>query len=346
MKRRGLGHTCGRETPGQGRDGALPWPIVLDGIAKRYGSERSGQWALRGIDLVIEPGVTGLLGRNGAGKTTLLQILATLLEPTVGTARLGPFDSRRDHQAIRPWLGYLPQHQGFYPTLTVEETLRYLATLQGLDPVGPAIGRALAAVHLTERAGARVATLSGGMYRRLGLAQALLGDPPVIIVDEPTAGLDPLEQQRFRHLLGTLGASGERTIILSTHVVADVATVAQRLAVLERGELLFRGSVGDLTARARSQTWSWRATLDAVEEARHRHGLIVTSLTPVDDTGPAIPQRVLAHVLGPKPAPEATPRDPTLEDGYFALIGRTEHDEDEQHTPAPARGWAQLFRNR
>lgn len=152
----------------------------------------------------------------------------------------------------------------------------------------------------------------------------------MLIVDEPTAGLDPVEQQRFRTLIGTLGAQGNRTILLSTHIVDDVATVANHLAVLERGQLVFQGSVRDLAARARGTTWSWRADVNVVDTARRNGQLLVTSLTPLDPSqfpGASTSSQVLAHVVGPQPTPEATPREPTLEDGYFTLMGRTEDDD-------------------
>lgn len=300
-------------------------PIIISHISKRYSSRSSAPWALNDVSLTIEPGVFGLLGRNGAGKTTLLQILATLLKPTAGSVQVGPFDGQRDRWDVRSHLGFLPQEQGFYPQLTVNETMRYMAALQRLDNAEPHIQRALEAVNLSDRAKWRVGKLSGGMKRRLGLAQALLGDRPVVIIDEPTAGLDPIEQQRFRTLLGTLGAQGNRTIILSTHIVADIATVARRLAVLERGKLVFEGNVSELTALAQGRCWLWRTTIEAVDAARSNSSLLITSLTPV--TG-GNANEVIARVEGEQPAPEATPTEPTLEDGYFSIIGARDGDEE------------------
>jgi ABC-type multidrug transport system ATPase subunit len=302
----------------QRHQAVFSFPITISGLSKRYRGAKPGVWALRDVDLRIEPGVFGLLGRNGAGKTTLLQIIATLLNPTTGSALIGPYNTRRDRWAIRRHLGYLPQEHGFYPTLTVAETLRYLAVLSGIQPTRPAIERALGAVNLVDRAGARVSSLSGGMRRRLGLAQALLNDPAVLIVDEPTAGLDPVEQQRFRTLLGTMGARGDRTIILSTHIVADVAIGASHLAVLERGHLLFQGTVPELTERAKGNSWLWRATLTEIEAARQKQSAVVTSLTPVAGSS----QVVDARVVGPQPDLAAVAQEPSLEDGYFTLLGK------------------------
>jgi ABC-type multidrug transport system ATPase subunit len=315
------------------------FPIFLSGVSKRYGKVQNGKWALRDVSFVIEPGIFGLLGCNGAGKTTLLQILATLLEATSGSIHIGPYDVPHQRWAIRSrvGLGFLPQEQGYYPKLTVTQTLRYLAALQGLEQPQRHIDRVLEAVNLSDRTRSRVSTLSGGMRRRLGLAQALLGDPRVVIVDEPTTGLDPVEQQRFRMLLGTLGAQGNRTIILSTHIVADVATVAGRLAVLEKGQLAFQGSVTELAARARGYSWLWRTTIDVVEAARRERPLLITSLTPVTD-GTGTAHEVIARVEGMRPAPEAIPCEPTLEDGYFSIIGGTDQDDDyRQHLATKLR---------
>jgi ABC-2 type transport system ATP-binding protein len=297
--------------------------IILSGIIKRYGRARNEKWALREIDLAIEPGVFGLLGRNGAGKTTLLQILATLLEPTSGNIRIGPYDAIHQRWQVRPLLGFLSQDQGFYPRLTVMETLQYLATLQNLEHAQQHIERALEVVNLSDRKRSYVGTLSGGMRRRLGLAQALLGDPPILIVDEPTTGLDPVEQQRFRTLIGSLGAQGNRIILLSTHIVADVATVASKLAVLEQGTLVFQGTVHSLTDMAQNRCWQWRTNITQIETMRQQKQILVTSLTPVtDNTGN--PDQVIARVVGNAPSPDAIECTPTLEDGYFAIIGAGE----------------------
>lgn len=301
------------------------WKVELVGVSKRYGSEARGKWALRDTDLTIESGVFGLLGRNGAGKTTLLNILATLLEPTTGKIHVGPYEIKRERLAARSLLGFLPQEQGYYPRLTVKETLRYLAALQGLTQVDKEIDRVLESVNLRDRLKSRVGTLSGGMRRRLGLAQAMLGSPRLLIIDEPTTGLDMVEQQRFRILLGTLGALGDQTIILSTHIVADVATVASKLAVLEQGRLIFHGNVQELARRARGQRWLWRTTMETLEATRQQQHIVVTGLTPIAD-GTAAPNEVLVHVDGACPAPEAIACEPSLEDGYFSLIGGTEND--------------------
>ncbi|HVB20808.1 MAG TPA: ATP-binding cassette domain-containing protein [Ktedonobacteraceae bacterium] len=303
------------------------WELNLSGVSKRYGVGARGKWALQDLSLTISPGVFGLLGRNGAGKTTLLQILATLLEPTTGDICIGPYNLRKDRRAVRALLGFLPQEVGFFPSLTVKETLRYLGSLQGVNQLDRQIDAVLDVVNLRDRLKSRVGTLSGGMRRRLGLAQALLGNPRLLIIDEPTAGLDVVEQQRFRTLLGMLGAQGEQTILLSTHIVADVATMAGRLAVLDQGRLLFHGPVKELALRSHGRSWLWRTTLERLEEVRSQRQILITAITPVVDAQMAT-NEVVARIEGEQPAPEAVLSEPTLEDGYFSLIGGTSSDED------------------
>lgn len=287
--------------------------IAIEQISKNY---RGRPRVLSDISFTIPPGVFGLLGRNGAGKTTLLQILATLLDPSSGTARIGPYDIQRDRWEIRRRLGFVPQEHGFYPGLSVRETLHYLATLQHLQEIDRAIERVLALTNLADLARRRVGTLSGGMRRRLSLAQALLGDPPVLIVDEPTAGLDPIEQQRFREMLGVLGADGQRTIVLSTHIVEDVAATATAVAVLEAGRVRFTGTPAELAARAEGLTWHWQTTVAEVERRRAAGELVVAALVPLDGQ----PGMVTAAIIGPPPDDQVTPRPPGLADGYLAYL--------------------------
>jgi ABC-2 type transport system ATP-binding protein len=301
-----------------------PWAVELRAISKRYGSASNPRWALQNINFTIPPGIFGLLGRNGAGKTTLLNILATLLEPTSGQISVGPFDLKRERLAVRSLIGFLPQEQGFYMNLTVNETLDYMAALQNLPNRKHEAARVLEAVNLSDRMKSRVGALSGGMRRRLGLALALLGNPKLLIVDEPTTGLDVVEQQRFRTLLGTLGAQQEQIILLSTHIVSDIATIAGSVAVLEQGQLIFQGTTRELANRAQGQSWLWRTSIEIVEAARHNPNLTITSITPIAD-GSGRANEVVARVEGICPDPNAIACEPTLEDGYFSLIGGTEN---------------------
>ncbi|MEN3009723.1 MAG: ABC transporter ATP-binding protein, partial [Candidatus Bipolaricaulaceae bacterium] len=214
--------------------------IETESLTKDYGRVQ----ALQEVTLRIDLGVFGLLGPNGAGKTTFIRILATVLAPTAGTARVFGHDVVRDRLPIRRILGYLPQEFGAYPKLTGNEYLQYIAALKGLRRPHAQIRALLAQFGLAEAARRRVATYSGGMLRRLGIAQALLGDPKVILVDEPTAALDPEERVRFREHL--MGLGQDRIVLLSTHLVEDVAVSCDRLAILHHGRIRFCGSPGEL----------------------------------------------------------------------------------------------------
>jgi len=228
-----------------------------------------GVVALESLDLTVPPGIFGLLGPNGSGKTTLMRILAGLLEPTSGEARIGECDVRRDRARVREMLGYMPQDFGFYPNLTAYETLDYFALLCHMnDPKvrRSQIEQVLDRVNLGEFAGRRVGGFSGGMKQRLGIAQALLNDPQVLIMDEPTSGLDPEERIRLRSLLAEL--AGDRIVILSTHIVTDVAMAAERLAILYKGRSLFAGKVEDVLAPLRGKTWIIDIEEDELSQVR------------------------------------------------------------------------------
>ncbi len=195
--------------------------------------------ALQGIDLDVPPGMFGLLGPNGAGKSTFMKILASLLEPTSGTATLDGHDILTDPTYVRPRLGYLPQDFGFYPHLTGEKMLAFLLRLKGVEtPSGSKklVAELLERVNLTFAAKRKVKDYSGGMRQRLGIAQAVAGNPRLIIVDEPTAGLDPEERHRFYRILADL--SQDRIVLLSTHIVEDVAVLCPRFAVISQGKLV------------------------------------------------------------------------------------------------------------
>jgi ABC-type multidrug transport system ATPase subunit len=217
------------------------------GLEQRFGRTP----VLHGLDLEIGRGVFGLLGPNGAGKTTLLRTLATVLEPTGGTLRLLGFDPADggERRAIRRRLGYLPQSLGYYPNFTVFEFVEYFALLKEVPAhrVRPAVARAIERVGLGERARSKLRTLSGGMLRRVGIAQAIVNDPDLLLLDEPTAGLDPEQRVGFRALLREIGVGG--TVIVSTHLVEDVGAACAEVAIMDRGRLLFRGTPERLTAR-------------------------------------------------------------------------------------------------
>jgi ABC-2 type transport system ATP-binding protein len=283
--------------------------ITVRGLTKTY---RAGVTALRDVDLDVPGGMFGLLGANGAGKTTLMRILAGVLRPTAGEVRVGGHDMATEsgRVAVKRVLGYLPQELGVYPDLTARGFLDYLAILKGLDDRRTRRARVaelIDTVGLEEAAARKLKTFSGGMKRRVGIAQALLNDPALLIVDEPTAGLDPEERIRFRSLLSRL--AGERTIILSTHIVEDVAASCRRLAVLVAGHLVFTGSTAALMQRADGRVW----TLNTSGQVPEGDLTVVSALHLGDAT--------LYRMVGERPAGTcAEPAAPSLEDGYVALM--------------------------
>jgi ABC-2 type transport system ATP-binding protein len=278
--------------------------VRVQDVTKTFGRTR----ALDGVSLTAGDGVTGLLGPNGAGKTTLLRLLATVLAPDAGTLQLlgrNPQDAE-DRLEIRRRLGYLPQEPGFHRGFTVFEFVDYVAILKELgerrarhDEVRRVIDR----VGLSEVSGRRIRALSGGMKRRVGVAQALLGDPELVVLDEPTAGLDPEQRLRFRDLVSRIGE--ERTVVLSTHQTEDVAALCSHVVVVDRGRTVFDGTPAELTATARGRVWlaaerspgaqlAWRTADGAVRN--------------IGDVGQSMP-----------PGGELVP--PTLEDAYLLLVG-------------------------
>ena len=229
--------------------------IHVDGLSRRYGATR----ALTDVDLALERGITGLLGPNGAGKTTLLSILATVGEPDAGRVSVFGLDPRQAAQRveIRRRLGYLPQELGYHRHFTVAAFLDYVAILKeitGRRSRAEEVARVLAAVGLESRARTRIRALSGGMRQRLGIAQALLGQPDLLILDEPTAGLDPEQRLRFRELLS--GLPGDPVIVLSTHQADDIAAICPHVVVLLQGQVHFTGTPSELAATAAGRVWA------------------------------------------------------------------------------------------
>ncbi|XVQ07506.1 ABC transporter ATP-binding protein [Spirillospora sp. CA-255316] len=284
--------------------------IEISGLTKTY---RGGVAALDGLDLVVPTGMFGLLGANGAGKTTLMRILAGLVRPTSGRVTVGGHDmsTGAGRTAVQRGLGYLPQDLGVYPDLTARQFLDYLALLKGMDGRTARrrrVAELLEVVALTEDADRRLRGFSGGMRQRVGIAQALLADPQLLIVDEPTAGLDPEERIRFRTLLAQF--AGRRTVLLSTHIVDDIAQTCREVAVLSTGRLIFRGTVDELTHHARGRVWS--VITDGPPPAE---GTVVSALP--HESG--MRYRVVAPAA---PGPQARPVEPGLEDGYLALTAR------------------------
>jgi len=274
--------------------------VVVDDLVQRFGRVR----ALDGATLRARPGVTGLLGPNGAGKTTLLRVLATVLAPQEGRVRLLGLDPADpdERREVRRRLGYLPQEPGYSRTFTAFELVDYVAVLKEMTDRRvrhDEVRRVLDLVDLTDVAGRKVKALSGGMRRRLGLAQALLRDPELVVLDEPTVGLDPEQRLRFRDLVSRAGE--DRTVILSTHQTEDVAALCEHVVVVDRGRALFAGSVPELVRAAEGSVWH--------DEVRDPSALLAWRL----GTG-------VFHHIGAAPA-GATLVPPTLEDAYLLLLG-------------------------
>jgi len=279
--------------------------IEIRELTKDYGSFR----ALDKINLSFEEGMHGLLGPNGAGKTTFIRILSTLLPKSSGEVYYDGI-SVEDKKEIRKIIGYLPQEFSFYPGFTVYETLDYFASLSNIKLSKKEILDRLEMVNLQELWRAKTKTLSGGMKRRLGIAVAMVGDPEVLIVDEPTAGLDPEERIRVRNMLSQLGKT--KTVLLSTHIVEDIALSCKSLSILNKGKLIYNGTVKDVIKRA--EGYVWNLTLDYVEYLEYMDKYNIIS-TVVD--GDKVSLRLLSNE---KPAINATGVSPTLEDAYMILI--------------------------
>jgi ABC-2 type transport system ATP-binding protein len=247
--------------------------LEIDAVSKRY---RSGVQALSGISLTIEPGVLGLLGPNGAGKSTLMRIAATVMKPTAGRVRWNGVDLAASPDALRANLGYLPQDAGVYPNLSAREFLRYIAALKGMHARNAErrIDELLEQLNLTSAKNRALGSFSGGMRQRVGIAQALLNDPQVAIVDEPTVGLDPQERAQFRELI--TGAAGDRIVILSTHIVSDVETTADRVVMVARGRVIADGTPDALASELRGRTWEGLVDPARIEELRARFRVTFT----------------------------------------------------------------------
>ena len=285
-------------------------------LTKTYGNRIQ---ALRGISLDVAPGVFGLLGPNGAGKTTLMKILATLLEPDGGTVEINGFDliSRKDK--ARRLLGYLPQDFGLYPTLTAEQMLNYFAKLKGVTDKKQRlalIDALFERVNLSSARKQRLGGFSGGMRQRLGIAQALIGQPQLLIVDEPTAGLDPEERIRFHNLLAET-AGEDSVVILSTHIVADVSSLCSQMAVIQKGTILASITPQQAIDQLKDSVWEATVPREQVAILKAQHQVISSQML-----GGQARLRVISKGL--RPSEEFTPATPVLEDYYFDLVNRRE----------------------
>ena len=283
--------------------------LEIENVSKTY---RGSVEALRHFCLELGPGVLGLLGPNGAGKSTLMRILATVTRPSAGRVLWNGTDIQHDPDRLRNVLGYLPQDFGIYPNLSAIEFLGYLADVKGLSAASAKrrIGELMELVNLADAARRPLGGFSGGMRQRVGIAQALLNDPELLIVDEPTAGLDPEERVRFRNLLSEL--SGERIVILSTHIVSDVEAVATYIALIAQGQLIVHGAPEMLLAGVDGRVWEVIVPSSELAALRQRH--LVSSTAHRSD---GVHARVVSDTA---PGPDARSLEPSLEDAYLAAL--------------------------
>jgi ABC-type multidrug transport system ATPase subunit len=284
--------------------------LQIENLSKTYAN---GVEALKDVSLTIPAGMFGLLGPNGAGKSTLMRIIATLQDADRGSIRLGELDVLRQKDDVRKLLGYLPQEFGLYPKVTAIDLLEHFALLKG---VGPAAARRelvralLKKTNLYEARFRRLGTFSGGMKQRFGIAQALVGDPKLIIVDEPTAGLDPEERVRFHNLLSEIGE--HIVVILSTHIVGDVSDLCQNMAIIHQGRVVRSGQPQALVAELRGRIWKRLLAKEEMPAFQERFQVISTR---------RLGGKTLIHVHGAeRPDPSFEPQEPDLEDVYFLAI--------------------------
>jgi ABC-type multidrug transport system ATPase subunit len=287
--------------------------LVMESVGFAY---PGGHRAVDGVGMRLGAGVVGLLGPNGAGKSSLMRVLATLARASSGRVTWRGEDIARTPDVLRGELGYLPQDFGVYDALSAREFLAFLAAVKGLPTrrVGERVAQCLEMVGLADVADRRLGGFSGGMRQRVGIAQALLNDPRLLIVDEPTVGLDPDERMRFRHLLAELAA--DRLVILSTHIVSDIEASAGDLAVLVGGQLRFHGTPEALMADAQGCVWSWTVPSDRLAEVRAAHRI---------SRAQRRADGVEIRVVGDRtPSNDATAIAPDLEDAYLWRLHRAE----------------------
>src|SRR5262245_33150185 len=284
--------------------------LVVDNITKTY---PNGVKALRDVSLRIPAGMFGLLGPNGAGKSTLMRTLATLQEPDTGRITLGTVDVLKQKDAVRRMLGYLPQEFGVYPKVTAYELLNHFAVLKGIiDPRQrkETVEALLVRTNLADVRKRKLGTFSGGMKQRFGIAQALLGDPKLIIVDEPTAGLDPAERLRFNNLLSEIGE--QVVVILSTHIVDDVSDLCRNMAIIGGGQVLLTGDPARTIDTLRGRVWKKMVARDDLPSYEKECAVISTRL---------VAGRTQIHVLsGTRPDASFEEVTPMLEDVYFSTL--------------------------
>lgn len=284
--------------------------LTISNVSKTYAN---GLKALTDVNLTIAPGMFGLLGPNGAGKSTLMRTIATLQDPDTGTIMLGDIDVVKQKEELRKVLGYLPQDFGFYPKVNAEDMLHHFAVLKGINNKAERKAICDALLNQTNLYEARKRNLSeysGGMRQRFGIAQALLGNPKLIIVDEPTAGLDPAERNRFHNILSDLGEN--IIVILSTHIVEDIKNLCPRMVIMNRGQVLLDGKPSDAIAQMRNTIWKLMIDKNELEAYKNKHKIISAKV---------VEGKVLIHVKSDSlPDANFSVVEPDLEDVYFSNI--------------------------
>ena len=288
--------------------------LSLDRLTKQYGRKI----AVDCVSTVLKPGVYGLLGANGAGKTTLLRMLCAVLEPTSGEVLFNETEVVSMGADYRNIIGYLPQDFGYYPGYTAMEFLMYIAALKGI-PKRMAKRRAaelLEVVGLSQEAGKKIKTFSGGMKQRVGIAQALLNNPKIVILDEPTSGLDPKERVRFRNLLSDYAE--DKIVILSTHIVSDIEAIADEVLLIKKGRFVMQGTVPELTRRADGKVWELSVSQE--EARRWQEKATVANLRHEEN------RIVLRIVSDDRPGDNAVPCEAALEDIYLYYFQTEEGD--------------------
>ena len=290
--------------------------LELDGLTKEFGDFT----AVNHINLTMTNGVYGLLGVNGAGKTTLMRMLCTLLKPTSGTICCNGKDIFNMDSEYRKLLGYLPQDFGFYPEFTVEDYLLYIAALKGIRPIvaKKRVKELIAKVGLSKAAHKKMKKLSGGMKRRAGIAQAMLNNPKILILDEPTAGLDPNERIRFRNLISEL--SEDRLVLLSTHIVSDIEYIANEIWLMKDGEILHKGSVDELINSMPEAVWECLVPKNMVSDFIEKY-----KISNMKSEMNQVMLRIISHE---KPVGNAMCVEASLEDVFLYYFGEKAGDEN------------------
>ena len=293
--------------------------LVIKNLSKEYGN---GVKALQNVSLNIGRGMFGLLGQNGAGKSTLMRTIATLQDADSGSITFGNTDVAKDPDSLRRILGYLPQDFGVYPSVTAEELLNHIAYLKGITDKKQRRGQVeelLQKVNLYEHRKKKLEQYSGGMKQRFGIAQALLGNPELIIADEPTAGLDPMERNRFYNLLAELGE--QAVIILSTHIVEDVSTLCDHMAVIGNGEVLFHGTPKSFEASLEGKLWEAQIASNELQQYQEKYFIIANRFH--------FGKLLITVFAESRPSSDFSAKVPSIEDAYFRLL-------EKEHEPVTA----------